>query len=60
MVRGEEALQASRIDRFLFSTEWDEFFSAIKQIALPRPISDHKPMVLECGEWDTTHSYFKF
>lgn len=32
----------------------------IKQISLPRPISDHKPLLLECGDWDTTHSYFKF
>lgn len=29
-------------------------------MALPRPISDHKPLMLECGEWETTHSYFKF
>lgn len=33
--RGEEFLQASRIDRFLFSPEWSEMFNSIKQYALP-------------------------
>ncbi|XP_070020674.1 uncharacterized protein [Nicotiana sylvestris] len=58
--RGEDCLQASRIDRFLISSEWNESFKAINQLALPRALSDHKPLLLESGEWDTTPSYFKF
>uniref|UniRef100_A0A1S3X8E2 Uncharacterized protein n=1 Tax=Nicotiana tabacum TaxID=4097 RepID=A0A1S3X8E2_TOBAC len=34
--RGEDSLQASRIDRFLISPEWCDSFKAIKQLALPR------------------------
>lgn len=58
--RGENNLQASRIDRFLISTEWNESFKSIKQLAMPRPISDHKPLMLESGDWSSTLSYFKF
>ncbi|WMV25457.1 hypothetical protein MTR67_018842 [Solanum verrucosum] len=58
--RGTELLQASRIDRFLISSEWNDSFKTIKQVSLPRVISDHKPLMLECGEWDSSSSYFKF
>jgi len=58
--RGEVSFQASRIDRFLISPEWSEMFNAIKQFPLPRVFSDHKPIVLESGDWDASPSYFKF
>nr|XP_033512764.1 uncharacterized protein LOC117277437 [Nicotiana tomentosiformis] len=58
--RGEDSLQASRIDRFLLSSEWNEYFGSVKQIALPRVVSDHKPIVLESGDWSSDPSYFKF
>lgn len=58
--RGEDTLQASKIDRFLVSAEWNECFKAIKQLALPKVISDHKPLLLESGVWGSTPSYFKF
>ena len=48
--RGEEFLQASRIDRFLISIEWNEFFGVVKQVALPRVLSDHSPVALESGD----------
>lgn len=51
---------SSRIDRFLFSAEWDEEFNNIKQSLLPRIVSDHCPISLKCGEWDFSKSYFKF
>lgn len=35
-------------------------FNAIKQFPLPRVFSDHKPIVLESGDWDASPSYFKF
>ncbi|WMV47268.1 hypothetical protein MTR67_040653, partial [Solanum verrucosum] len=34
--RGTELLQASRIDRFLISSEWNDSFKTINQVALPR------------------------
>ncbi|WMV33011.1 hypothetical protein MTR67_026396 [Solanum verrucosum] len=34
--RGTGLLQASRIDRFLISSEWNDTFKTIKQVALPR------------------------
>ncbi|RVX06252.1 Transposon TX1 uncharacterized 149 kDa protein [Vitis vinifera] len=36
-----------RLDRFLFSSEWDSFFSQSIQEALPRWTSDHSPICLE-------------
>ncbi|XP_055836405.1 uncharacterized protein LOC129905041 [Solanum dulcamara] len=57
--RGEETLQATRIDRFLYSSEWTEMFTAIRQYTMPRVISDHKP-ILESGDWEASPSYFKF
>ncbi|XP_070031561.1 uncharacterized protein [Nicotiana tomentosiformis] len=32
----------------------------IKQIALPKVISDHNPIMMESGDWDSNPSYFKF
>lgn len=58
--RGEISLQASRIDRFLVSNAWSDSFGAMKQLALPREISDHNPLLLECGDWEANPSYFKF
>ncbi|XP_070026635.1 uncharacterized protein [Nicotiana sylvestris] len=58
--RGENCIQASRIDRFLISPEWNESFKAVKQQILPRMISDQKPIMLESGDWDANPSYFKF
>lgn len=57
--RGEDIIQASRIDRFFISNEWNDSFSKINQIALPNVISDHIPLMLECGDRNTNPSYFK-
>ncbi|XP_016450193.1 uncharacterized protein LOC107775033 [Nicotiana tabacum] len=43
--RGEDIFQASRIDIFLVSLEWNESFNVVRQLALPRVISDHKPLL---------------
>lgn len=48
--RGEDSIQASRIDRFLFSSEWNDTFKDIKQIALPEVTSNHRPILLENGD----------
>lgn len=52
---------ASRIDRFLFSTELDDRFGCIKQSLLPKVLSDHSPLLLQCSQWGHRRSsYFKF
>ncbi|KAH0751395.1 hypothetical protein KY285_004543 [Solanum tuberosum] len=58
--RGDGHSSASRIDRFLYSSQWDEAFTQIKQNLLPRIGSDHNPIMLDCGELNSNKSYFKF
>ncbi|KAK9929868.1 hypothetical protein M0R45_026941 [Rubus argutus] len=36
-----------RLDRFLFSTEWEDNFPDVRQLALPRVTSDHCPVLLD-------------
>lgn len=43
---GDTSIAASRIDRILFTTEWSEQVSKIKQIALQRLTSYHVPITL--------------
>ena len=50
----------SRIDRFLVSTDLEEQFTKLTQKALPRFVSDHYPIMLECGSFNRGKSYFKF
>ncbi|KAG5589144.1 hypothetical protein H5410_039658 [Solanum commersonii] len=58
--RGDDPIQASRIDRFLISPEWNDCFTAINQLALSSVVSDHRPILLKCGDWESNPSYFKF
>lgn len=51
---------AARLDRFLFSMEWEESFKNIRQKLMPRAMSDHCPVTLECGDWEHKRSNFKF
>lgn len=51
---------AARLDRFLLSEEWDTNFSCIKQCVLNRVISDHTHLLLQCGDWGQSNSYFMF
>ena len=39
----------ARLDRFLVSEEWDCLFGGTRQSILPRPTSDHFPILLEGG-----------
>uniref|UniRef100_A0A2N9GXK7 Reverse transcriptase domain-containing protein n=1 Tax=Fagus sylvatica TaxID=28930 RepID=A0A2N9GXK7_FAGSY len=50
----------SRIDRFLFSEEWDGLFPKIQQKRLPRILSDHFPILLECGDFSRGRRPFRF
>ncbi|KAH0740076.1 hypothetical protein KY290_033119 [Solanum tuberosum] len=58
--KSEDSTQASRIDRFLISTDWSDNFGAVNQLAFPKVTSDHRPIVLESGDWSANPSYFKF
>ena len=44
-----EAEAMFRIDRFLYSPGWEEAFPTITQRSLSRILSDHFPILLECG-----------
>ncbi len=46
--REEKAM--SRIDRFLYTTTWEDQFPPIIQRRLPQLLSDHFPLMLECGQ----------
>ena len=49
-----------RLDRFLFSAEWDSFFSQNIQEALPRWTSDHSPICLETNPFMWGPTPFRF
>ncbi|RVW82108.1 Transposon TX1 uncharacterized 149 kDa protein [Vitis vinifera] len=59
-IGGLNSQAASRLDRFLFSDQWEDHFSAITQAALPRLISDHSPIVLQVGGFSSGKSPFQF
>jgi exonuclease III len=50
----------SRIDRFLISPEWEELFPEVTQRRLPGLLSDHFPLLLDCGAPRGGSRYFKF
>lgn len=58
--RGDTNNTTSWIDKILFSAEWSEQFSKVKQTTLQRLTSDHVPIALQCGPWEHNKSYFKF
>lgn len=39
----------SRLDKFLFCNNWEDLFPGRSQVAYPRSVSDHTPIVLESG-----------
>ena len=50
----------ARLDRFLITEEWECQFGKVIQSILPRPISDHAPILLEGGTWLNGPSPFRF
>ncbi|GLT55575.1 hypothetical protein SLA2020_286860 [Shorea laevis] len=57
---GREVEAWSKIDRFLLSTEWEEHFPDVSQKRLPRLVSDHFPLMLDCGVGSRGRRSFKF
>jgi hypothetical protein len=56
----QENPSMSRLDRFLVSPEWDTQFSMAVQSLLPQTLSDHSPILLDCGHNWGGKSPFKF
>jgi hypothetical protein len=50
----------SHIDRFLYSDNWEDLFPTIIQKRLPRLLSDHFPIILECGDFSRGKCPFHF
>uniref|UniRef100_A0A2N9GD56 Reverse transcriptase domain-containing protein n=1 Tax=Fagus sylvatica TaxID=28930 RepID=A0A2N9GD56_FAGSY len=50
----------SRLHRFLVSTDWEDFYLDVCQKRMPRPLSDHYPILLEVGGMLRGKSPFRF
>uniref|UniRef100_A0A2N9EW14 Reverse transcriptase domain-containing protein n=1 Tax=Fagus sylvatica TaxID=28930 RepID=A0A2N9EW14_FAGSY len=57
---GSANLSISRIDRFLISFDWEDLYPDVTQKLLPRPLSDHFPLLLEVGSMTRGKSPFNF
>ena len=50
----------SRLDGFLVSADWESKFSNVIQRTLPRPVSDHCPVLLDSDGIKSGPSPFRF
>lgn len=56
----QERPALSKLDRFLISTNWDDYFSTVSVYVLPRPGSNHSPILLKGGEEIRKQGLFPF
>ena len=47
--RGPRNQRMARLDRFLISDEWKNYFGTVNHKILPKPLSDHFPILLTSG-----------
>ncbi|KAK9286378.1 hypothetical protein L1049_014773 [Liquidambar formosana] len=59
-LNNREVPSISRLDRFLFSPSWEEHFPRVTQVALPRPLSDHIPLLLDSEGMRMARGPFRF
>ena len=58
--RGVNSQSRARLDRFLVTPCWLDQFSRVSQRRLPRPTSDHFPVLLEGGSFRRGSAPFRF
>ena len=56
----EEVPVLSRIDRFLFTSEWEDHFQGMHQVLLPKITSDHFPILRQGRDVVSVKRPFKF
>ena len=57
---GHNNQRMSRLDRFLVTADWENWFSNMTQSTLPRPVSDHCPVLLDSDGIKSGPSPFRF
>ena len=57
---GLNGLSKSRLDRSLISEDWENHFNGVIQCSLPRPVSNHFPILLDGGGVRSGPSPFQF
>lgn len=57
---GQGGLLKARLECFLFLGDWEDLVSRAMQFLLPRPISDHCPILLDCVGVRRGKSSFRF
>ena len=55
-----ESPAMSRIDRFLYSDDWEDRYPTVVQKRLPKLLSDHCPIMLESGKFLRGKRPFRF